>query len=211
MNLMAQLAAQHHIYVGASVYVVDKNDGRKYNRGALYDRSGQLMGVYDKIHPYSPEATDLGVTPGVKTDIFETDFGKVGMIICYDSWFTDVTQLLALKGAEVILFPVAGYYRSLFHARAADNQVRFVISVLEHPDKYGIFDTAGRDIQNPGKDPSVRTAPRTTFKDVRTFEVNGIGMLCGSLDLNCNISPHYNGGTMLEAPGGKRNRNDQML
>ncbi len=211
MNLLAKLAAQYRMYVAASIYVVDKTDGRQYNRGILYDRNGQLMGTYDKIHPYSPEANNDGVTPGSKTDIFETDFGKIGMIICYDSWFTDVTQLLALKGAEVILFPVAGYYRSIIPARAADNQVRFVISVLDKSMGYGIFDTAGRDVQNPDKDPTVRTSSGKTFKDVRTFDVNGIGLLCGNLDLNCNISPHYNGGTMLEAPGGKRNRNEQLL
>jgi len=211
LTLLAKLASQHKMYVGASVYVIDKADGKKYNRGVLYDRSGQLVGIYDKIHPYSPESTDSGITSGTKTGIFETDFGKVGMVICYDSWFTDVTQLFALKGAEVILFPVAGYYRSLIHARAADNQVRFVISVLDQTMGYGIFDTAGRDVQNPDKDPTVRTSSNQTFKDIRTFDVNGIGLLCGSLDLNCNISPHYNGGTMREAPGGKRNRDDQLI
>ena len=211
LNLLSELAAKHRMYVGASVYVVDKTDGKKYNRGVLYDRNGKLAGIYDKIHPYSPEANEGGITPGARTDIFETDFGKVGMVICYDSWFTDVTQLFALKGAEVILFPVAGYYRSIIPARAADNQVRFVISVLDPSMGYGIFDTAGRDVQNPDKDPTVRTSSVPTFKDVRTFDVNGIGLLCGSLDLNCNISPHYNGGTMREAPGGKRNRDDQVL
>jgi len=211
MDWLAKLAAQHHIYIGASVYVIDKDDGKKYNRGVLFGRNGQRLGTYDKIHPYSPEVNTEGVTPGSKTDIFETDFGKVGMIICYDSWFPDVTQLFALKGAEVILFPVAGYYRSLIPARAADNQVRFVVSVLDQSFGYGIFDTAGRDVQNPDKDPTVRTSSGVTFKDVRTFEVNGIGMLCASLDLNCAVSPHYNGGSMLEAPGGKRNRSDQIL
>jgi predicted amidohydrolase len=209
--LLSKLASQHRMYVGASLYVIDQTDGRTYNRGVLYDRSGQLIGEYDKTHPYSPETTTGGITPGSKTAIFETDFGKIGFVICYDSWFTDVTQLFALKGAEVILFPVAGYYRSIIHARAADNQVRFVISVLDKAMGYGIFDTAGRDIQNPDKDPSVRTSSGISYKDIRTCEVNGIGLLCASLDLNCNISPHYNGGTMLEAPGGKRNRDDQVI
>ena len=211
LDLMSKLAAQHRIYVAASVYVIDKTDGKTYNRGVIYDRNGKLLGIYDKLHLYSPEANTSGITPGSTTDIFETDFGKIAMIICYDSWFTDATQLFALKGAEVILFPVAGYYRSIIHARAADNQVRFLISVLDKSMGYGIFDTAGRDIQNPDKDPTVRTSSATSFKDVRTFDVNGIGLLCGSLDLNCNISPHYNGGTMLEAPGGKRNRDEQVL
>jgi predicted amidohydrolase len=196
------------MYTAASILVIDKKDGRRYNRGVLYDRQGSLVGEYDKIHPYSPEITERNVSPGSKTNIFKTDFGKVGIIICYDSWFTDVTELLALKGAEVILFPAAGYYRSLIPARAADNRVRFVISVLGK--SYGIFDTAGRDVEAPTKDPSVG-ASGDTFKDVRTFTVDGIGMLCASLDLNCSISPHYNGGKMMEAPGGKRNRTEQVL
>jgi predicted amidohydrolase len=208
MALLSGLAAKHRMYIAASLLVIDPADGRKYNRGVLYDRKGALVGVYDKIHPYSPEVNEKGVAPGTKTGIFSTDFGKVALMICYDSWFTDVTELLSLKGAEVILFPVAGYYRSLIPARAADNSVRFVVSVLGGD--YGIFDTAGRDVQNPEKDRSVKTGGKT-FRDVRTFQVDGIGMLAASLDLNCNISPHYNGGKMMEAPGGKRNRADQIL
>ncbi|MDR0708718.1 MAG: carbon-nitrogen hydrolase family protein [Spirochaetaceae bacterium] len=210
LGLLSGLAEKYGIYTAASVQVTDKIDGRKYNRGVLYDRRGSLIGIYDKIHPYSPEITEDNISPGTRTGIFTTDFGKVGMIICYDSWFTDATQFLALKGAEVILFPVAGYYRSLIPARSADNQVRFVISVLNDSDGYGIFDAAGRDIEAPEKDLSVRTVG-TSFKDIKTFNVEGIGLLCASLDLNCSFSPHYNGGRMHEAPGGKRNRDDQLL
>jgi predicted amidohydrolase len=216
MKLMSEMAAKYKMYVAGSVIATNPIDGRNYNHGVLYDRNGVLLGEYDKIHPYSPEVNVSAIRPGNKTNIFETDFGKVGMIICYDSWFTDVTQLLALKGAEVILFPVAGYYRSLIPARAADNRVRFVISVRGK--SYGIFDTAGRDVQQPDKDRSVG-AKGETFKDVRTFEIDAnavapakpIGLLCATFDLNCSISPHYNGGKMLEAPGGKRNRDDQIL
>ena len=212
MDIFSEISAKYKMYVSASIYVTDKTDGKKYNRGVLYDRSGKLCGVYDKIHPYSPEVNWEGITPGTKTDVFETDFGKVGMIICADSWFTDVTQLWALKGAEVILFPVAGYFRSLIPARCADNRVRFVISVKDRRMGYGIFDTAGRDVLNPDKDPSVfASSSAQSFKDARTFEIDGIGLLVASLDLNCNISPHDWGGNMVDAPGGKRNRDDQTI
>jgi predicted amidohydrolase len=208
LGLLGELAAKHGIYTAASVLVIDRAEGRTYNRGVLYDRRGALTGIYDKIHPYSPEATDHNVIPGTKTDIFKTDFGRLGMIICYDSWFTDVTELLALKGAELILFPAAGYYRSLIPARAADNRVRFVISALSRSNGCGIFDTLGRDVQNPERDPSVG-ASGETFRNLRTFDAGG--MLCASLDLNCSPSPHYNGGKMNEAPGGKRSRSEQVL
>jgi predicted amidohydrolase len=210
LDALSTLAAKHKMYLGASVLVVDKTDGHKYNRGVLFDRAGKLLGSYDKIHPYSPETSEGGVSPGSKTDVFQTEFGKVGMIICYDSWFTDVTQLLALKGAKVILFPVAGYYRSLLHARAADNGVRFVASTLGNGG-HAIFDTAGRDIEAPGKDRSVGAGSGKTFKNLKITKVGNISMLSASLDLNASPSPHYNGGKMSEAPGGKRSRADQVL
>ena len=50
----------------------------------------------DKIHPYSPEANRQGITSGSKSDIFESDFGKVGMVICADSWVNDIAELLGL-------------------------------------------------------------------------------------------------------------------
>ena len=211
MGLLSKLAAKHRIYLSASIYVVDETDGKKYNRGVLYDRKGKLCGVYDKIHPYSPETNLQGITPGSKTDIFETDFGKIGMVICADIWFTDVTQLFALKGAEVILYPVAGYYRSLIPARCADNRVGFVVSVIDKRFGYGIFDTAGRDVQDPDKDPTVFPTTTKSFKDVKTSVVEGVGLLVVSLDLNCKNSPHSWGGTMVDAPGGKRNRDDQVI
>jgi hypothetical protein len=77
MKLMSEMAAKYGIYVAGSVIAVDSIDGRKYNRGVLYDRSGALAGVYDKIHPYSHEINDAGVKPGSKTDVFRTEFGKV--------------------------------------------------------------------------------------------------------------------------------------
>jgi hypothetical protein len=210
LKLLSDIAVKHKMYVAASVLVIDKTDGRKYNRGVLYDRQGMLIGEYDKIHPYSPEVNDEGVSPGTKTDIFQTDFGKVGIIICYDSWFTDVTELLALKGAEVILFPVAGYFRSLIPARTADNGVRFVISELGP--KYGIFDTAGRDVQDPYRDTAHIDRDSETFKDVRTFDINDkVGILCASLDLNFSTTPSKIRGNMLESPAGQRNRSEQVL
>ena len=206
-SLYSSRAARHGMYISGAVTHIEP-DGRKFNKGVLFDRSGNLTGVYDKIHPYSPEVNDDGVTPGRRTDIFHTDFGKVGIIICYDSWFTDVTELLARKGAEVILLPNAGYYKSLLHARAADNGVRFVVSSLYDP--AAIFDTAGRDIEDPLRDPTVRSLDGT-FRDIQVFECDGIRLLISSLDLNRSPSPHYNGGTMVEAPGGKRNRADQLI
>lgn len=209
-ELMSEKAKQYKMYVAGNIVCHDETKDRLYNTSLLYDRQGKLVGTYDKIHPYSPEVNeaDHGITPGSKVPVFKTDFGKVGFIICYDSWFTDVAQLLGLKGAEIILFSSAGYYRSLMPARAADNNVRIVASTSNN--QYGVWDTVGRDVLNPDADPTSRPVHGQTFKDVVETKVGSIGVLIATLDLNSSPSPAYNGGTMFMAPGGKRNRRDQI-
>jgi predicted amidohydrolase len=206
-QLMAEKARQYGMYVAGGIVRQDEKSGLLFNTALLFDRQGNLVGQYDKFHPYSPEVNDEGITPGSAVPVFPTDFGKVGIMICYDSWFTDVAQLLALKGAEIILFPNMGCYRSLLPARAADNGVRVVCSSWNSG--YGVWDTAGRDVLQPDADPTVQPLLGNTFKDVVEMKVGNVGLLMVTLDLNSSPSPAYNGGTMMSAPGGRRNRGDQ--
>ena len=62
--------------------------------------------------------------------MFETDFGTIGMMICYDSWFPEVARLLTYKGAEAIFFPVWGYDEIVLRGRAVDNNVFIIASSL---------------------------------------------------------------------------------
>jgi predicted amidohydrolase len=208
-DLMSKKAKQYNMYVAGGIIRKDGRNDRIYNTAMLFGRKGEFIGMYDKIHPYSPELNERGITPGSQVPVFTTDFGKIGIMICYDSWFTDVIQLLALKGAALVLFPNAGYYRSLLPARAADNGLRIVCSTLNN--EYGIWDTAGRDVLNPGVDPSVKPINGITFKNVIQTEAGEIKILIASLDLSISPSPHYNGGTMFSAPAGRRNRQDQKF
>jgi predicted amidohydrolase len=206
-SLMRAAAKKHRMYVAGGIYCYEKRADRLWNRTPLWDRAGRLVGFYDKVHPYSPEVLDTGVTAGTRVPVFATDFGTVGILICYDSWFTDVAELLALRGAEVILFPNAGYYRSLMPARAADNCVRLVVSSLSGP--LGMWDTAGRDVQAPDLDPTCHAGEEKTFSDPRVTKVGKIRVLTATFDLSRSPSPHNWGGPMLSAPGGRRNRRDQ--
>jgi predicted amidohydrolase len=207
-QLMSELALRYHMYIaGGILRKVDTLD-RMFNTVVLYDRNGRFAGMYDKIHPYSPEVNEDGVTPGNKTLVLQTDFGKIGFMTCYDSWFTDVAELVALQGAELILFPNAGYYRSLMPARAADNNVRILASSLYTKD--GIWDTEGRDVLNLYGDSSVNPQPGETCKDMMSMTVGKMNLQIASLDLNFSPSPHYNGGSMSSSPAGRRNRRDQL-
>jgi predicted amidohydrolase len=208
--MMARKARQHRMYVVGGIYRQDSKRGLIYNTALLFDRQGHLAGHYDKIHPFTHEFWGKGsVTPGRAAPVFRTDFGTVGIMICYDSWFTDVAELLALKGAEIILFPNAGYYVSLMPARSADNGVRLVVSSLSSP--LGIWDTAGRDIMRPRRDPTTcaNCPPSATARDIRHLKVGKVKIMLATLDLSQSPSPHNWGGPMLSAPGGRRNRREQ--
>jgi predicted amidohydrolase len=104
-------------------------EGTCYNTAVLINRQGELAGTYRKTHLHWPEYRE-GVTPGDDYPVFQTDFGTIGMMICYDSWFPEVARLLAYKGAEAIFFPVWGYDEILLRGRAVDNNTYIIAGCL---------------------------------------------------------------------------------
>ena len=98
----------------------------------LIDRAGNVEGKYRKV--YLPrEEIEAGLTPGNDYPVFRTDFGTVGLMICYDVFFADPARALATKGAEVILMPIWGGDETLAKARAIENKVFLVASGYDHP------------------------------------------------------------------------------
>jgi len=74
-----------------------------YNSAVLINRDGEISGVYHKMHPTIGEIED-GIMPGTRMPTFETDFGTIGMAICYDLNFRDIMTGLKKNGAEIIFF-----------------------------------------------------------------------------------------------------------
>lgn len=123
-------AKKHHCYIEACY---NERDGQAvYNTAILIDRSGELLGKYRKL--YVPrEEIEAGVTPGLDAPVFDTDFGRVGMMICWDAQYVEPAQRLALAGAEIILLPIWGGNETLVRARAIENQVFVVTSGYDIP------------------------------------------------------------------------------
>jgi predicted amidohydrolase len=121
---LGEMAKKHNCYIQACY---NERDGQGiYNTAVLIDRAGELVGTYRKL--YVPrEEIESGVTPGLECPVFETDFGKVGMMICWDVQYVEPAQRMALRGAEVILLPVWGGNETLLKARAIENSV-FLVS-----------------------------------------------------------------------------------
>jgi omega-amidase len=132
---LAELARQHQMYVAGCLYE-QKPDG-VYNTVALFDRQGELLGKYHKVH-LAPGEEEVA-KPGREYPVFTADFGRVGAVVCYDLNFPEATRSLALDGAEIILWPTmfsqprAHYTDILMRARAIENQVWLVSSNYSQP------------------------------------------------------------------------------
>ena len=119
-----KLAKQHNMYIVAGL--LERDDHLIYNTAALVGSDGKLVGKYRKVTLPRGEI-EGGITPGKEYPVFETRFGKVGMMICYDGFFPEVARELSNNGAEVIAWPVWGCNPMLGAARACENHV-YVIS-----------------------------------------------------------------------------------
>jgi predicted amidohydrolase len=130
--------------------------GAVYNSAILINDQGEIAGIYDKTHPAPWERQDGGgwALVGERADVFQTSLGDIGMIICYDGDFPELSRLLAVKGAEIII-RVSALQRSydIWYitnaARAYDNHVYVIASNLVGPDASGNYGFGHSMILNP--------------------------------------------------------------
>ena len=122
------LAKRHGLHIVVGLYERDKH--LIYNVAVLLRPDGTLLGKYRKVCLPRNEAA-AGVTPGEDYPVFETSFGNVGMMVCYDGFFPEVARELTNNGAEVIAWPVWGCNPELASARACENHVYIVSSTYE--------------------------------------------------------------------------------
>ncbi len=119
------LAKKHNLYIVAGL--VERDAHLIYNVAVLIGPDGKLVGKYRKVTLPRGEI-EMGVAPGHEYPVFDTRFGKVGMMVCYDGFFPEVARELSNRGAEVIAWPVAGCNPLLAAARACENHVFLVSS-----------------------------------------------------------------------------------
>jgi predicted amidohydrolase len=120
-----ELAKRHNLYL--VVGLVERERHLIYNVAVLLGPDGQINGKYRKVALPRTEI-EAGVTPGDDYPVFNTRFGKLGMMVCYDGFFPEVARQLSRRGAEVIAFPVWGCNPMLAAARACENHVFLVSS-----------------------------------------------------------------------------------
>lgn len=127
---LSSLAKAKNAWIAAGIY--EREGTTFYNTAVLIDRKGNVAGKYRKV--YLPrEEVEGGLTPGNDYPVFETDFGKVGLMICWDLQYADPARALALRGAEMILVPIWGGNETLGKARAIENRVFIASSGYDYP------------------------------------------------------------------------------
>lgn len=129
-DYFAALAKQHNLYIVAGL--VEREGRYLYNTAALLGPDGSLAGKYRKVTLPRSEI-EAGIQPGHEYPVFDTRFGKVGMMICYDGFFPEVARQLTVNGAEVICWPVWGCNPLLGAARACENHVYVISSTYTDP------------------------------------------------------------------------------
>jgi predicted amidohydrolase len=123
-----ELAKKHNLYIVAGL--LEREGHLVYNVAALLGPDGRFVGKYRKVALPRSEIAG-GIAPGSDYPVFETRFGKLGLMVCYDGFFPEVARQLTMRGAEVIAWPVWGCNPLLASARACENQVYLISSTYE--------------------------------------------------------------------------------
>ena len=150
---LGDLARRLKVWIVAGLY--ERSGSHSTTRPSSSARDGSLAGRYRKMS-LPDEEIEGGITPGSDTPVFDTDFGRVGLMICWDSSYPEVARSLASRGAEVIFMPIGGGEEALVQARAIENQVHVVASGYDF--RSGIFDRRGERIADAKADPDVVVA-----------------------------------------------------
>lgn len=105
VSKLCKVAKERGVYIIASLALESDLKGVLLNSSVLINEQGEIDGVYSKNHLWALER--FYFKNGNEIPVFETKYGKIGIMICYDAGFPETARILALKGAEIIFMPSA--------------------------------------------------------------------------------------------------------
>jgi omega-amidase len=155
---MSKAAKESGIYVVAGS-MPELEGNHVYNTSYVFDRKGEKIAKHRKMHLFDIDVeggqyfkeSDV-LTPGKDVTVFDTEFCRIGLGICYDIRFPELSRLMVLEGAEVIIFPAAfnmttgpAHWELNFRGRALDNQV-YTIGVAPARDLKASYHSYGNSI-----------------------------------------------------------------
>ena len=155
---LSALAKELGIYIVGGSFP-ELEDGKVYNTCCVYDRGGREIARHRKVHLFDI-AVDGGqvfresdtLSAGDRITTFETEFGTMGLCICFDMRFEELARCMALRGAQVIFVPAAfnmttgpAHWELMFRQRAVDNQC-FTVGVSPARDEQGSYVAYGNSL-----------------------------------------------------------------
>jgi predicted amidohydrolase len=139
-------AREHNCYIVVPCYLLDSKEKKLCSNAAiLVGRKGEVLGIYRKIHlvvSLEGRTMESGSTPGDALPVFDCDFGKLGIQICYDMDFAEGWAELARRGAELIAWPTQSPQTSQPASRAREHRCYIVSSTWRH--NASIFEPTGK-------------------------------------------------------------------
>jgi apolipoprotein N-acyltransferase len=153
LEKMGALARKHRTYFIVPL-VLDEGGGKYTNSAVLLDRTGKVAGIYRKVHPVAAKGENTlenGLVPGAEFPVFDCDFGRLGIQICFDMSYPDGWEALARKGAEIVAVTSASPQTVRPAAYALMGKYYVVTSTPR--ENASVFNPIGRidaQIKNPG-------------------------------------------------------------
>jgi len=174
VSRFGEFAKTHNCYIICPIYT--KKEGQVFNSAVLIGRDGNVVGEYNKIHPTDGEI-NRGTTPGaIIPPVFKTDFGLIGIQICFDAHWPEQWSSLKDSGAEIVFWPTMFNGGKILNSHALLNNY-YIVS------NYGstarIIDISGDELFRSGARQSGICVPLNLDKkaihgDIGTRKINAI-------------------------------------
>ena len=168
------VAAELGVHLVVGTYARGGERDVVHNVAAVIGPTGDVLGLYRKTHPFGGERADRGgwVTPGDDVCVVETALGRIGVIICFDGDYPELSRITALRGAEIIVRPSAllrsaDLWELTNRARAYDNHVYVVGANATGVDPAGVVYFGNSMIVTPIAEVIARAASHECWVSAR--------------------------------------------
>lgn len=202
------LAKQYHAYLVPWDYE-PREGGGVYNSSYILDREGREIGRFHKVNlTYSEQKR--GIVNGSDFPVFDLDFGRIGIMICFDNYFPESARILGNRGAELVLFPLYGdtlnpQWELKLRARACDNTMYIASCQIDNVTNVaytGLISPTGDVLHRLDRYPSHRVVEADLGKKIYTNTMNREGQreLIREYLKKCRVPQAYRG--ILEESAG---------
>ncbi len=181
---LQQAARELGVHVVWGTYERGPERGVVYNSAVLIGPGGDILGVYRKTHPFCTELRSRGgwVTPGDEVCVVQTPLGRIGMIICFDGDYPELSRITAVRGAQIIARPSAllrsaDIWELTNRARAYDNHVYVVAANATGTDPAGVLYFGNSMVVTPVAEVTARAASHECWVSARIDPATALSAL----------------------------------